>query len=290
MFNEFVHLINEYAKYGFNSAFERLNLFISDTNNFLDIISQIGTIPESIAHDSTEEKLFAKSFDAILSRAFRELGLNSTIVSKRADSADVIAKSNIHGYTLVADAKSFRMSRTAKNQKDFKVTALSGWRKDSDYAVLCAPYFHYPIKQSQIFAQSIDNNVCLLSWEHLIFLLKNNITENGKINLSRIWNFSETHSHIITAAQRKICFIPIFDRCFSFLIGYTYDEFEKALTSYSQNITSRSEKEKTYWENERKIILSYSRDQAIDELIKNKKIDEKIRQINSYVSRRICRD
>ena len=33
-------------------------------------------------------------------------------------------------YSLVADAKAFRLSRTAKNQKDFKVQAMDGlaWR------------------------------------------------------------------------------------------------------------------------------------------------------------------
>jgi len=52
--------------------------------------------------------------------------------------------------------------------------------EDNDFAVLCAPYFHYPVKNSQIFSQALENNVCLFSWEHLIFMIKN------KINWSRI--------------------------------------------------------------------------------------------------------
>lgn len=83
---------------------------------------------------------------------------------ERGDAADVFAESSIYGYTLVADAKAFRMSRTAKNQKDFKVNALSGWRNDSDFAVLCAPIFQYPKKKSQIYHQALTNNVCLLGW------------------------------------------------------------------------------------------------------------------------------
>jgi type II restriction enzyme len=141
MFNKLRSLITEYARDGFYNATQKLNDFISSTVNFIDILTQIGTIPESIAHDSTEEKLFAKVSDAVLSRAFRELGLKSSVLSTRADSADVIVQSDIYGYTLVSDAKAFRLSRTAKNQKDFKIGALSGWRKDMDYAVLCSPYF-----------------------------------------------------------------------------------------------------------------------------------------------------
>ena len=120
MFSKLISLIFEYATDGFYNASEKLNNFISSVDSFIDILSQIGTIPESIAHDSTEEKLFAKVSDAVLSRAFRELGLKSTVLSERADSADVIAQSDIYGYTLVADAKAFRLSRTAKNQKDFR--------------------------------------------------------------------------------------------------------------------------------------------------------------------------
>ena len=78
--------------------------------NFLDILTQIGTIPEAIEHDSTAEKLFSKVSDAVLARAFREIGLKATVLRERADSADVLAESPIHGYTLVADAKAFRMS------------------------------------------------------------------------------------------------------------------------------------------------------------------------------------
>ena len=108
---------------------------VNSDNDFAGILSQIGTIPESIPHDSTEEKLFSKASDIILSRAFMELGLKSAVLRERGDSADVIAESIIFGYTLAADAKSFRLSRTAKNQKDFKISALSVWRKDNDYAV-----------------------------------------------------------------------------------------------------------------------------------------------------------
>lgn len=289
MFNIFIALIFDYARDGFFTANERLNSFILKADNILDLISQIGTIPECITHDSTEEKLFPKASDAILSRAFRELGLKSTVLSERADSADVIAQSNIYNYTLVADAKAFRLSRTAKNQKDFKVGALSGWRKDNDYAVLCSPYFQYPRSQSQIYAQAIDNNVCLLSWEHLIFLLTHNIKESETINLSGLWDFGEILSQKVVVAEKKKCFIRDFDKHLLSVTKQTQDDFDTAFSTYIHNIAQRGCTEKKYWENEREIINGYSHEKAISELIKSKKIDEKIRQINSYI-RGICRD
>jgi type II restriction enzyme len=202
-----LHNIFELSKLDFLSASYKITLLIDKMPNFIDILEQIGTMPELIAHDSTEEKLFAKASDAALSRAFRELGLKSAVVKERADSADVIAESSIHGYTMVADAKAFRMSRTAKNQKDFKVTALSGWRKDSDYSLLCAPYFQYPRTQSQIYAQSIEHNVCLFSWEHLIFLIRHGIKESLTVNLSPLWNFGAEYSKTVVVANKKNCFM-----------------------------------------------------------------------------------
>lgn len=98
--------------------------------------------------------------------------MQSRAVTERGNAADIVAKSIYRNYSLVSDAKAFRLSRTAKNQKDFKVDALSKWRGTNDYAVLIAPYFQYPNQESQIFEQSLNENVLLFSWEHLAILLK----------------------------------------------------------------------------------------------------------------------
>ena len=157
----------------FSRKSQKIDDFINSLpkNEIINLLFHIGIIPERIAHDSSAEKLFSKASDSLLSRTFKELGLKSTVLTERADSADVLAKSDLHNYTLVADAKAFRLSRTAKNQKDFKVEALSNWRKDNDYAILSSPYFQYPTTSSQIYQQSLNKNVCLLSWEHLILSL-----------------------------------------------------------------------------------------------------------------------
>ena len=136
MFKDILEIIKNSADKNFDEVCTSLEECINFDKNFINTLRQIGTIPESITHDSTEEKLFSKASDIVLSRAFRELGLKSVVLKERGDSADVLAESKIFSYTFVADAKSFRLSRTAKNQKDFKISALSSWRKDNDYAVL----------------------------------------------------------------------------------------------------------------------------------------------------------
>ena len=91
----------------------------------LDHLHLCGAIPEQYGRDSSEEKLYSKYTDALLAAAFRQLGLVSLVLSERADAADVEAVAK--DYSLVADAKVFLLSRTAKNQKDFKVEAMHGW-------------------------------------------------------------------------------------------------------------------------------------------------------------------
>ena len=283
MYKDILDTIQVAAAMNFEEASALLEDCVNADTDFIGTLKQIGTIPESIAHDSTEEKLFSKASDAVLSRAFREVGLKSTVLKERGDSADVLAESPIHGYTLVADAKAFRMSRTAKNQKDFKVVALSGWRKDSDYAVLCSPYFQYPSKSSQIYAQALNHNVCLLSWEHLIFLIENGIKETAEMSFSGLWGFCDTYSHEVLCSDMKKCFIGQFNSQMLRLIGLSNEHFSAQLNAQISTIVDRGNQEKLFWETEIRRIEQYSRAEAISELIKAKKIHEKITQIDTYI-------
>ncbi len=283
MYVDILNKIKSVREMNFEDAALELEKFINSDNNFIETLKQIGTIPEFIVHDSTEEKLFSKASDAVLSRAFREIGLKSTVLRARGDSADVLAESPIHGYTLVADAKAFRMSRTAKNQKDFKVVALSNWRNDSEYAVLCAPYFQYPNKKSQIYSQAIEHNVCLFSWEHLIFLVENGIKETKNISFASLWGFCASYSKNILYSNIKNNFIKEFNSEMLDLVGLDSKLFNNKLKEQAKITIKRSIQEKLFWENEAEKISHYSREKAIKELIKTTKIYEKIEQIDKYV-------
>lgn len=91
----------------------------NSTFSLIDHLRLCGNIPESYGHDTSEEKLYSKYTDCLLSLAYTSLGLKSLVLKERADAADVEAFAK--DYSFVADAKAFRISRTAKNQKDFKV-------------------------------------------------------------------------------------------------------------------------------------------------------------------------
>src|SRR5579863_1461634 len=109
------------------------------TDELVVLLEQTGIIPEEYAHDSTHEKLYAKMSDCVVAHLFKQLGLETQVVKERADSADVLGRSRFHNYSFAADAKVFRLSRTAKNQKDFKVNSMNEWKGDAEYAMIVCP-------------------------------------------------------------------------------------------------------------------------------------------------------
>jgi type II restriction enzyme len=143
---------------------------VDKTTALLDHLHLCGAIPERYGHDSSEEKLYSKYTDALLAATLRHLGLTACVLTERADAADVEAVGN--DFALVADAKVFRLSRTAKNQKDFKIEAMHGWKRGKPHAIVVCPIYQLPTRTSQIYQQSIARNVCIFSYAHMAVLVR----------------------------------------------------------------------------------------------------------------------
>lgn len=257
-------------------------IFACSHDEFLPLITEVGIIPEHIVHDSTEEKLYSKASDIVLAKCFHEVGLKSLVLRERSNSADVEAVSRFHNYSLVGDAKSFRLSRTAKNQKDFKVESMAHWRGDNDYAVLVCPYFQYPKSMSQIYGQALNNNIALFSWEYFFILIKNDIKETEKINLSSLWTQSEFIGRDTTVADKNNCFFPQQNKNFCECIKLSDKIFAEQMSSFKQSIIERGEAEIDYWRQRIETIKMYSKQQAITELISALKLNEKINAIIKF--------
>ena len=254
--------------------------------DFLEVLCEVGTIPEHVEHDSTEEKLYSKATDIVLSRSLTELGLKSKVLKERGNSADVLAESRYYNYSLVGDAKAFRLSRTAKNQKDFKVESMNHWRGDeNEYAVLVSPYNQYPSTASQIYSQALNVNVCLLSWEHLYFLIKNEIKETIDCNLSFIWDTSAiiASDPKLAFAERNKCFLHKIQEIICKKLSIEEHDFDVVMNYCNKKTVSRGYSEISFWEREIDKIKGYTKEQAIAELLKAKKIQEKIKAIKKYI-------
>ncbi len=158
-----------------NELGEEIKKYGSST--LIDHLRLCGNIPEAYSHDSSEEKLYSKYTDSLLCFAYKEMGLKSVVLTERADVADVDAFAK--DYSFVADAKAFRLSRTAKNQKDFKVQAMDGWKHGKPYAMVVCPIYQLPTRASQIYQQASTRNVCIFTYSHLSLLVNYAIKEGN---------------------------------------------------------------------------------------------------------------
>lgn len=155
---------------------------------------------------------------------------------------------------------------------------------EHDFAVLVAPYFQFPNTTSQIYSSSLSDKVCLLSWEHMLFLLNRQVTEDISLSLEQIWNAPtriERDSRI-AYADRRNCLFPYINKMVCDRISATSNDFETQLSTCKSYIFERSNDEIAILKTEIHHIEGYTKEQAIMELIKSRKLNEKISAILSY--------
>jgi type II restriction enzyme len=133
----------------FTARLNRLKVAV-DTATVEEVLKHLdyaGVIPECFGRDSSEEMLYAKYCQALLARALRELGLKARSILDRVGAADVSA--NGDDYSIVGNAKAFRLSWHPKHQKDFNVEGLHKWRKGANFACLvCRLYLWLAVSLS----------------------------------------------------------------------------------------------------------------------------------------------
>jgi hypothetical protein len=279
--NEFIKLIFEVSKKP--NAFDIIEKELANVSKqeLSEFIIECGVLPEMFQHDSSEEKLWAKYSDIVLAKCLTHLGINSTVLRTRGNSADVYGKDPT--YTIVGDAKTFRLSRTAKNQKDFKVKALDDWRREDTYAVLVSPLLQYPTNKSQIYSQAIERNVTLISYTHLKLLLDSPTTRN----LEDLWNIGKRLQTSLTKEQYEHSrqYWQEVDKTVCRVVEVN----EESIHTYKQleieNTRIFGQEGIEYWNSVIENYKDLSKEDAVKKLIKAEKIEEKIRTIQKAISR-----
>jgi len=255
----------------------QLEAALSDCSveDILEHLDYAGVIPECFEHDSTEEKLYAKYCDALLARALTELGLRAEMIAERSGAADV--RANADAYQLVGDAKAFRLSRTAKNQKDFKVGALNEWREGADYACLVAPLYQYPSTNSQIYSQAIQYNVTLLSYTHIVFMLRSQ--QVNQHSLVELWQVGQNLRTGQGISQRASSYWSAILGVVLKITGKLGADWENAIEAAKVPLREQAREQIRYWEEERKRLQALDQKSAVKQLIKALKIDTKIQVV-----------
>lgn len=247
-------------------------------SSLIDHLRLCGNIPESYGHDTSEEKLYSKYTDCLLSLAYTALGLKSLVLKERADAADVEAFAK--DYSFVADAKAFRLSRTAKNQKDFKVQAMHGWKRGKPYAMVVCPIYQLPTSSSQIYQQATTQNVCVFTYSHLALLLSYSEVE-GQVKAQQLLkNIFETIQALNPSKNATDYWLAINKSILSFSkkIQPLWD-IEKGVAT--ESIAVAKDEALTFLAKEREKIMRMSHKEALTELIKVHKIESRIKTINA---------
>jgi type II restriction enzyme len=274
----------------FSDYYENLKQDLSDeikqegVSALIDHLRLCGNIPELYAHDSSEEKLYAKYTDSLLAEVFKAVGLRSHVITERADAADVEVFAT--SYSFVADAKSFRLSRTAKNQKDFKIQNMDRWKHGKNYAMVVCPIYQLPNKSSQIYQQSSSVNVCIFTYSHLAMLLRFSLVQKNP-NIENIiqevfkiittLNPSKNASDYWLAVNKTIL-----DS--SQIIENLWKEEKQAAV---ESINVAKQKALKFLADEREKIMRMTHEEALRELVKVYKIENKIKIINSVTDSKI---
>lgn len=210
--------------------------------------------------------------------AYKQLGLNSIVLKERSDTADVEAFAK--NYSFVADAKAFRLSRTAKNPKDFKIQAMANWKRGKSYAMLVCPIYQLPNSSSQIYQQATTRNVCIFTYSHLALLLAYSEIENkdnAQILLEKIFqtipalNPSKSANDYWLVVNKTIL-------SFSKKIETLWNMEKMAAT---ESIVIAKNEALTFLAQEREKIMRMTHAEALKELIKIHKIENKIKTIQA---------
>ena len=252
-----------------------------ERNGIIPLIGHLrlcGAIPEAYGHDSSEEKLYSKYTDVVIHEAYTAIGLTSAVLKERADVADV--ECVCEDYSFVADAKAFRLSRTAKNQKDFKVQAMDNWKHGKPFAMIVCPVYQLPSRTSQIYQQAAARSVCIYTYTHLAVLVRyadvtghSNAIEllhdvfkvvaamNPSKNASVYW---QTVNRVILDADDRIS-----------------DIWQEEKIASMESIHVAREEALSFLSRERERIMKLSRREAIREVLKWRRIENRIRAVES---------
>lgn len=237
-----------------------------------------GAIPEGYGHDSSEEKLYSKYTDVVIHEAYTAMGFTSLILKERADVADVECVCD--DYSFVADAKAFRLSRTAKNQKDFKVQAMDNWKHGKPFAMVVCPVYQLPSRTSQIYQQAAARSVCICTYTHLGVLVR--YAESiGQPNAIALLHDVFKAIEAMNPSKDASAYWQVLNRAFLDADDSVAAIWREEKMASLESIKIAREEALTFLSTERERIMRLSREEAIREVLKWRKIENRIRAVKS---------
>lgn len=251
---------------------------VQGINSLLGHLRLCGAIPECYGHDTSEEKLYSKYTDVVIHSAYTAMGFTSLVLKERANVADVECVADDYGF--VADAKAFRLSRTAKNQKDFKVQAMDDWKHGKPYAMVVCPVYQLPSRTSQIYKQAAERSVCIATYTHLAVLVRY-AQESTRNKVMELMHEVFRTVEAMNPSKNAASYWQMVNRTllnFDGVIGAIWRD-EKLASNEAIRISK--EEALTFLAAERERIMRLSRADAIKEVLKWRTLDNKVQKVQS---------
>lgn len=235
-------------------------------------------IPESYGHDSSEEKLYSKYTDVVIHEAYAAMGFTSLVLRERADVADVECVAD--DYSFVADAKAFRLSRTAKNQKDFKVQAMDNWKHGKPFAMVVCPVYQLPSRTSQIYQQAASQSVCICTYPHLAVLVRY-AERIGRPRAVALVHEVFKAVAAMNPSKDAASYWQTVNRAFLDSDDSIGEIWREEKIASVESVGLAREEALRFLAAERERIMRLTRQEAIREVIKWRKIENRIRAVQS---------
>lgn len=248
------------------------------TQSLIGHLRLCGAIPERYGHDSSEEKLYSKYTDVVIHEAYTAIGLTSLVLKERAGVADVECVCN--DYSFVADAKAFRLSRTAKNQKDFKVEAMDQWKHGKPYAMVVCPVYQLHSRASQIYQQAAARSVCVATYTHLAVLVRYAEKADKAQSRELLHNVFKA-VEAMNPSKDAVSYWQAVNRTFLHSDSDLADIWREEKIASTESITASREEALGFLAAERQRIMKLSREQAIGEVLKSRKLENRIRTVKA---------
>jgi type II restriction enzyme len=242
------------------------------------LLAAAGFIPEAYDHDSSEEKIYAKAMDMLIAVALRRIGFDARVSAERSNSADVLASAigDEGPYSMVLDAKAFRLSRTALNPKDYKIEALSTWRKGADYAVLVGPIAGFPEGNSRLFVEASRFAVTLITFSHLACLLRSKAASVDK--LRRLWGSTPNIRSVSSDLTATQYWLEV-DGVFCEASGISMTEWKIYRRRYFQALISVADHQVQYYLEQERQVRAMDKETLATLAIRALKIEGRIATI-----------
>ncbi len=154
------------------------------------------------------------------------------------------------------------------------------WKREKPYAMVVCPIYQLPTSSSQIYQQATTQNVCIFTYSHLALLLAYSEVD-GKVKaeqlLKKIFETVKTLNPSKNATDYWLAMNKT-------ILSHSKKieklwEIEKGVAT--ESILVAKEEALTFLAKEREKIMRMSHKEALKELIKVHKIENRIKTINS---------